>query len=38
MSMTLILWKAPVLDDPDDAKSLLEPWYERDDDSAFAPS
>lgn len=38
MSMTLFLWKAPVIDDPDEAKSLLEPWYERGDDSAFTPS
>lgn len=38
MSMTLILWKAPVVDDPDEAKKLLEPWYETEDDSAFEPS
>jgi hypothetical protein len=38
MSMTLILWKAPVTDDPDQAKRLLEPWYDREDDSAFEPS
>jgi len=38
MSMTLILWKAPVVNDPDDAKSLLEDWYESEDDSAFEPS
>ena len=38
MSMTLILWKAPVVDDPDDAKALLETWYETGDDSAFEPS
>jgi hypothetical protein len=38
MSMTLILWKAPVTDDPDVARALLEPWYEREDDSAFEPS
>jgi hypothetical protein len=38
MSMTLILWKAPVVDDPDEAKALLEPWYESEDDSAFEPS
>ena len=38
MSMTLILWKAPVVDDPDEAKALLEPWYENGDDSAFEPS
>lgn len=38
MSMTLILWKAPVVDDPDEAKRLLEPWYDHEDDSAFEPS
>ena len=38
MSMTLILWKAPVIDDADEAKALLTPWYEDEDDSAFEPS
>ena len=38
MSMTLILWKAPAVGDPDEAKALLEPWYETEDDSAFEPS
>ena len=38
MSMTLILWKAPVVDDPDEAQALLGPWYETGDDSAFEPS
>ena len=38
MSMTLILWKAPVVDDPDEAKLLLEPYYDHEDDSAFQPS
>ena len=38
MSMTLILWKAPVVEDPDEAQALTEPWYEREDDSAFEPS
>jgi hypothetical protein len=38
MSMTLILWKAPVVDDPDDAQLLLKAWYESEDDSAFEPS
>ena len=38
MSMTLILWKAPVVDDPDDAQLLLNAWYESEDDSAFEPS
>jgi len=36
--MTLILWKGPVVDDPDAAKALLRPWYDREDDSAFEPS
>jgi hypothetical protein len=36
--MTLILWKAPVVDDEDEAKRLLEPYYDREDDSAFEPS
>lgn len=36
--MTLILWKAPVVDDPDEAKALLTPWYVNEDESAFAPS
>lgn len=38
MSMTLILWKAPVVDHPDEAQALLEPWYKTGDDSAFEPS
>ena len=38
MSMTLILWKAPLVDDEDEAKRLLEPYYDHEDDSAFAPS
>ena len=36
--MTLILWKAPVVDDPDEAAELLEPYHERGDDRAFQPS
>ena len=36
--MTLILWKAPVVDDPDEAAELLQPHYEHGDDSAFQPS
>ena len=36
--MTLILWKAPVVDDPDEASRLLELWYESEDESAFEPS
>jgi hypothetical protein len=38
MSMTLILWKAPYFDDPDEAKVLFDPWYETGDESAFEPS
>ena len=38
MSMTLILWKAPVVDDADEAKRLLQGWYESEDDSGFEPS
>jgi hypothetical protein len=38
MSMTLILWKAPVVDDPGEAKALVDAWYEHGDDSAFEPS
>ena len=36
--MTLILWKAPVVDDPDEAKRLLQPYYDHEDDSAFESS
>ena len=38
MSMTLILWKAPVVEDADQAKALTEAWYQSEDDSAFEPS
>jgi len=38
MSMTLILWKGPVIDDPDEAKILLQPYYDPSDDSAFQVS
>jgi hypothetical protein len=38
MSLTLILWKAPLVEDADEAKALLEPWYATEDDSAFEPS
>ena len=37
MSMTLFLWKAPVVDDPDEAERLLQPFNDRSDDSAFQP-
>jgi hypothetical protein len=36
--MTLILWKAPVVDDADEARALTAAWYETEDDSAFEPS
>jgi hypothetical protein len=36
--MTLILWKAPVVDDPDQAQTLVQPYYDHEDDSAFQPS
>lgn len=38
MSMTLILWKAPVVEEADEAKALTADWYESEDDSAFEPS
>jgi hypothetical protein len=38
VSYTLILWKAPVTDDPDEANRLLRPWYDAGDDSSFEPS
>jgi len=38
MSMTLVLWKSPVVDDPDEAERLLQAYYDRGDDSAFEPS
>ena len=38
MSMTLIMWKAPVVDDTDDAYALLADWYRYGDDSAFEDS
>jgi hypothetical protein len=38
MSMTLILWKWPVVSDAEEAKDLLEPYYDHGDESAFEPS
>ena len=38
MSMTLILWKAPMVADEAEAQALLKTWYETGDDSAFEPS
>jgi hypothetical protein len=34
----MILWKAPLVDGPEQAETLLEPWHERGDDSAFEAS
>jgi hypothetical protein len=36
--MSLILWKAPVVYGAEEAEALLEPWYDRGDDSAFEAS
>jgi hypothetical protein len=36
--MTLLLWKAPVVDDSDQAEALLKPYFDRGDESAFEPS
>ena len=38
MSMTLILWKAPVVREAEEAEVLLAPFYESEDDSAFEAS
>jgi hypothetical protein len=38
MSMTLILWKAPVVREPEEAEALLKPFYDIEDDSSFEPS
>ena len=38
MSMTLILWKGPVVREAEEAETLLKPYYEREDDSAFEAS
>lgn len=35
--MTLILWKAPRVDDPDEAAELLRQYYESGDERAFQP-
>ncbi len=34
----MILWKSPMVDDPEEAEALLRPWIERGDDSAFEAS
>ena len=36
--MTLILWKAPVVRETDEAERLLKPYYDQSDDSAFEAS
>jgi len=38
MSMTLILWKSPLVADEDEAKALTADWHETEDDSVFEPS
>lgn len=38
MSMTLILWKAPVIEDADEAGRFLKPWHKSGDDSMFETS
>lgn len=36
--MTLLLWKAPIVDDAAEAEALLKPYYDRGDESAFESS
>lgn len=38
MSMTLLLWKGPVVRETDEAEALLKPFYEAKDDGAFEAS
>jgi hypothetical protein len=38
MSMSLYLWKAPVIDDPDKARALIDRYYEQCEISVFEPS
>jgi hypothetical protein len=38
MSMELYVWKAPVIDDPDEARALLERYLDGKDQTAFEPS
>ena len=38
MSMTLLLWKAPVVRESDEAEELLKPFYNGGDESGFEPS
>jgi len=36
--MTLLLWKAPVVAEVDEAERLIKPYYDSGDESAFVPS
>ena len=36
--MTLLLWKAPLVEDATEAEALLKPYYDHGDESAFEPS
>lgn len=36
--MRMILWKSPLVDDPEQAEALLKPWHDRGDESAFEAS
>jgi hypothetical protein len=36
--MSLVLWRAPVVVEPDEAAQLLRPYYDHGDDSVFEPS
>jgi hypothetical protein len=36
--MTLILWKAPAVEDAEEAKALTADWYDTENDGAFEPS
>ena len=38
MSMTLILWKEPVVREAEEAEAMLKPYYDHQDDSGFEPS
>jgi len=38
MSMDLYLWKTPVVDDPDEARALVDRYFDDSDLSVFAPS
>jgi len=38
MSMTLILWKGPVVREAEEAEALLKPYYDRQDDNGFEKS